>query len=103
MLQLTLSATYGEYEFEWLKKYGSVYRIKGLFGEDRLVIADTAALQCMLNREHFALGPSLGNAGRLQYGAGSVWLVQERDHKRIRIPLNAGFTAVAVRSYIPIF
>ncbi|KAK7007996.1 cytochrome P450 [Favolaschia claudopus] len=103
VLQLTLSKNYGEYEFQWLKKYGSAYRIKGFFGEDRLMVSDTAALQYMLNREHFVLGPSFGNAGRLTYSTGSVWLVEERDHKRVRTPLNAGFTAAAVRSYIPIF
>ncbi|KAK7065004.1 cytochrome P450 [Favolaschia claudopus] len=102
MLQLTLSPTYGEYEFEWLKKYGSVYRIKGLFGEDRLMISDTAALQRMVNREHFTLGPTLRNANRLVHNAGAVLLVEERDHKRLRAPLNAGFTAAAVRSYLPI-
>ncbi|KAK7007998.1 cytochrome P450, partial [Favolaschia claudopus] len=103
MLQLTLSPTYGDYEFEWLKKYGSVYRIKGLFGEDRLMISDTAALQRMVNREHFTLGPTLGNANRLVHNAGAVLLAEERDHKRLRAPLNAGFTAAAVRSYLPIF
>ncbi|KAK7064998.1 cytochrome P450 [Favolaschia claudopus] len=103
MLQLTLSATYGEYEFEWLKKYGSVYRIKGLFGEDHLMISDTAALQRMVNREYFKLGPSIGNASRLIYNPNAVLLVEEREHKRVRTPLNAGFTAAAVRSYIPIF
>ncbi|KAK7065006.1 cytochrome P450 [Favolaschia claudopus] len=102
MLQLTLSQHYGEYEFEWLKKYGSVYRIKGFFGEDRLMVSDTAALQYMLNREHFVLGPSFGNAARLTYNNRNAFIT-ERDHKRVRTPLNAGFTAAAVRSYIPIF
>ncbi|KAK6988679.1 hypothetical protein R3P38DRAFT_3228654 [Favolaschia claudopus] len=104
MLQLTLTPTYGEYEFEWLKKYGAVYRFKGCFGEDRLMISDPAALHTLLSREQFALGPGMGNGGRLIYNAGCTWLTDsEKDHQRLRTALNEGFTVAAVRSYIPIF
>ncbi|KAJ7230141.1 hypothetical protein GGX14DRAFT_692049, partial [Mycena pura] len=32
MLQLLLSPQYGDYEFQWGKVYGPVYRIKGCLG-----------------------------------------------------------------------
>jgi hypothetical protein len=32
MLQLMLPGQYGDYEFQWLKHFGSVYRVKSCFG-----------------------------------------------------------------------
>ncbi|KAJ7635205.1 hypothetical protein FB45DRAFT_743650, partial [Roridomyces roridus] len=49
MLQLLLSYRYGDYEFRWQKLYGALYRVKGCFGEDRLVVSDPMALQFMVN------------------------------------------------------
>ncbi|KAK7008395.1 cytochrome P450 [Favolaschia claudopus] len=84
---------YGEYEFKWLRKYGAVYRVKGCFGEDRLMISDPAALQVILNgRQYYKMGPSPRQFGAL-----------EEEHKRLRTALNSGFSAPAVRTYMPIF
>ncbi|KAJ7265819.1 hypothetical protein C8J57DRAFT_1330635 [Mycena rebaudengoi] len=47
------------YEFAWRKLYGPVYRIKGCFGQDRLMVSDPMALQCILNSQDFELGPLL--------------------------------------------
>jgi hypothetical protein len=32
MLQLQFAENYGDYEFQWLKQYGPMYRVKGCFG-----------------------------------------------------------------------
>ncbi|KAK7045291.1 cytochrome P450 [Favolaschia claudopus] len=104
MLQLLTTPIYGEYEFKWLRKYGSVYRVKGCFGEDRLMISDPAALQVILNgRQYYTMAPGFENSVQLIYDPGSAILCKEEEHKRLRGALNNGFTATAVRTYLPIF
>ncbi|KAF7356161.1 Cytochrome P450 [Mycena venus] len=103
MLQLYLSPTYGDYEFDWQRIYGPFYRIKGCFGQDKLMISDPVSLQYILNSRHFKFGPSMENAIHLLYGIDSIMGVNEEDHKRIRAALSVGFTAAAVRDYIPVF
>ncbi|KAJ7310834.1 hypothetical protein DFH08DRAFT_718578 [Mycena albidolilacea] len=61
MLQLMLPPTYGHYEFDWQKLYGPAYRLKGCFGQDRLMFSDPVSLQSILNSSHFAFGPTLEN------------------------------------------
>ncbi|KAK7045253.1 cytochrome P450 [Favolaschia claudopus] len=103
-LQILTTPIYGEYEFKWLRKYGSVYRVKGCFGEDRLMISDPAALQVILNgRQYYKMGPSLDNTAHLIYNKDCLWLCKEEEHKRLRTALNSGFSAPAVRTYMPIF
>ncbi|KAJ7854375.1 cytochrome P450 [Mycena leptocephala] len=97
MLQLMLSPAYGDHEFKWLKTHGPVYRLKGCFGEDRLMVADPRALQSILNSPHFALSPTLQSMVGLVFGDG------RETHKRLRNEFNMGFTAARVRSYHPIF
>ena len=36
MLQLLLSPQYGDYEFNWQKMYGPIYRLKGCLGVSTL-------------------------------------------------------------------
>ncbi|KAJ7085203.1 cytochrome P450 [Mycena belliarum] len=104
MLQLLLSPQYGDYEFEWLKIYGSVYRIKGCFGQDRLMVADPAGLQYLINSPHFVQGPVLENVVNLLYGEKSVLGIKAgAAHRRVKAALNVGFTAGAVRGYQPVF
>ncbi|KAK6980934.1 cytochrome P450 [Favolaschia claudopus] len=103
MRELILTPTYGEYEFEWLRKYGAVYRIKACFGETRIMVSDPAAMQFILMSGHFGTGPTLENGARLLYADGSVFRAKEEEHKRLRAVLNAGFSAGAVRKYLPIF
>ncbi|KAK7002331.1 cytochrome P450 [Favolaschia claudopus] len=104
LLQLRLPLQMGDYEFTWLKKFGSVYRIKGSFGEDRLMVADPAALQHILNSGAFGeLGPALDAAAYAFFGKNSVMVQTGHEHSRLRAGLNPGFTAAAVRRYQPIF
>ncbi|KAJ7843789.1 cytochrome P450, partial [Mycena olivaceomarginata] len=102
-MQQLLLPPYGRYEFDWQKTYGPVYRVKGCFGQDRLMISDPVALQYILNSPQFKIGPGLFNLVVLLYGKGNIACVSEQDHKRIRAALNIGFTAGAIRNYIPIF
>ncbi|KAJ7886866.1 cytochrome P450 [Mycena olivaceomarginata] len=103
MLQLLLPPQYGDYEFIWQKLYGPVYRLKGCFGQDRLMISDPLALQYMVNSPHFAHGPILENGMNLMFDENCVMAVKGETHKRFRAALNIGFTAAAVRNYQPVF
>lgn len=102
-LQLFAAPVYGEHEFNWQRIYGPVYRTKGCFGQDRLMISDPVSLQYILNSPHFGFGPNSENSIHLLYGTKSMMCVDDEDHKRIRAALNVGFTAAAVRTYLPVF
>ncbi|KAJ7766107.1 cytochrome P450 [Mycena metata] len=101
-LQLLLPTQYGDYEFRWLKSYGPVYRLKNCFG-DRLMVADPAALNCIVNSPHFKPSPMQENMFEILFGRESLSCVSVQEHKALRAALNVGFSAVAVRSYQSIF
>ncbi|KAF8209814.1 cytochrome P450 [Mycena galopus ATCC 62051] len=87
----------------WQKLYGPVYRLKGCFGQDRLMISDPLALKCMVNSPHFDHGPILENGINSMFDENCVSAVKGETHKRFRAALNIGFTATAVRNYQPVF
>ncbi|KAJ7870890.1 cytochrome P450 [Mycena leptocephala] len=103
MRQLLLSPQYGAHEFQWLNEYGSVYSVKGCFGQDRLMVADPVALQYVLNSPKFCRAPITDNIVFLLFGEKSVFTARGNEHRRLRSALNVGFTAAAVRSYQPVF
>ncbi|KAK7002333.1 cytochrome P450 [Favolaschia claudopus] len=103
MLQLILPPQHGDYEYSWLNIYGSVYRFKGCFGNDRLMVADPTALKHIVNSPDFVFGPTLDILVQCLFGERSVMAREGTDHQRLRAGLNPGFTAAAVRSYQPIF
>ncbi|KAJ7051710.1 cytochrome P450 [Mycena amicta] len=92
---------FGAFETVWNKTYGAVYRFKGSFGRDRLMVSDPTALQFIFNSD------DLQNAPAIQ--ALITWLFTEagvgtrKDHRHLRAALNVGFTSAMVRNYQPIF
>ncbi|KAJ7016106.1 cytochrome P450 [Mycena alexandri] len=115
-LQLILPTRYGEHEFGWQQSYGAVYRLKDCFGvrsvellssglipsqQDRLMVADPAALHYIVNSPHFKFSPMLENLAYLLYGPKKSCFCSctVEEHKSLRAALNVGFTAAAVRSY----
>ncbi|KAJ7304883.1 cytochrome P450 [Mycena albidolilacea] len=98
-----LSSPYGAHEFRWLDVYGSVYTLKGCFGQDRLMVADPLTLQYILNSPKFGRAPILDNTANLLFGERSVITASGSEHRRLRSALNMGFTAAAVRGYEPVF
>ncbi|KAJ7732225.1 cytochrome P450 [Mycena maculata] len=118
-LELFLPSEYGDYEFKWQKVYGSLYRFKGCFGEDRLMVSDPLALKYLFNSPHVEHAPHWRNMFRMLYGEKSVLVSRGmlsscclyatlnklvaigQAHKRLRGALNSAFTAVAVREYQP--
>ncbi|KAJ7605197.1 cytochrome P450 [Roridomyces roridus] len=103
LIDLLLPSTYGLHEFAWTKLFGAVYRIKGCFGQDRLVISDPVALQHITNSPNFQLGPVLAVMRSWLYAHGAVITRHGEQHTRLRGALNVGFTASAVRRYRPVF
>ncbi|KAJ7508464.1 cytochrome P450 [Mycena galericulata] len=103
MLQLVFPRIYGEFEFGWQKKYGSVYKIKGLFGEDRLMISDPVALQHIINNRSVIHAPSKLQMGKLVFGERSVYCAEGEDHRRLRAALSPGFSPNTIRGFLPIF
>ncbi|KAJ7255092.1 cytochrome P450 [Mycena haematopus] len=101
-LQLVFSPEYGDHEFFWQKAFGPIYRLKGCFGEDSLMISDPVALQHIINSPHFEHGPLLENVIDMLFGKKSLVATRGEAHKRLRGALNMGFTATAVRSYQPV-
>ncbi|KAJ6554167.1 cytochrome P450 [Mycena capillaripes] len=103
MRELCLSPQYGDHEFSWQKLYGAVYRLKGCFGQDRLMVSDPGALQYILNSPIFCKAPVLEGLTHLLFGGKSVIAARGDEHRRLRSALNVGFTAAAVRNYEPVF
>ncbi|KAJ7917477.1 cytochrome P450 [Mycena leptocephala] len=108
MIQLVLAENYGDDEFGWHKQYGPVYRVKGCFGEDRLVVSDPQASKYILNNPAIIHSPN--NAGL------SPWCSAKRaslasmpprllgeNHRRLRAAMNAGFSGNGVRNFLPVF
>ncbi|KAJ7194666.1 cytochrome P450 [Mycena pura] len=103
LLQLVFPRIYGEFEFEWQKTYGPVYRIKGVFGEDRLMVSDPVALQRITNDRSFIRVASQRKMGQLVFGEGSVFCIEGEQHRRLRAALSPAFSPAVVRSFSPIF
>ncbi|KAJ7248932.1 cytochrome P450 [Mycena rebaudengoi] len=103
MLQLHLPATWGEFEFPWQRQYGPLYRIKGCFREDRLVVSDPRALQYILSGALFARPPGIQNSVKALVGEGNVMVLRGEPHRRARSALNPVFSASAVRKLLPLF
>ncbi|KAF7327115.1 Cytochrome P450 [Mycena kentingensis (nom. inval.)] len=102
MLQVQLPPVYGDYEFKWQEQFGFLYRFKGCFGQNRIMLSDPVALAYVLNSPAFVHGPTLDNILHILYGPRSVVAQRGEVHKRFRSVLNDGFTASAVRGYEPI-
>ncbi|KAJ7635237.1 cytochrome P450 [Roridomyces roridus] len=100
MLQLLIPYQYGDHEFGWQKIYGALYRIKGCFGEDRLIISDPVALQFIVTNLHkFEHSPMLTHFLGLVYDKKSIVSVRGDEHRRLRAAFNPGFSAAGVRGY----
>ncbi|KAJ6453814.1 cytochrome P450 [Mycena sanguinolenta] len=72
MLQLVFPPEYGDHEFVWQKAFGPVYRVKGCFGEDSLMISDPVAIQYIVTTLHFEHGPVLENVINMLFGKKSL-------------------------------
>ncbi|OBZ79102.1 Protein LUTEIN DEFICIENT 5, chloroplastic [Grifola frondosa] len=93
----------GEHEFAWQERFGGVYRIKGLLGQDRLMISDPKALQYIYqNVDKNWLKPiARRELGRMFLGRGIAWSEAE-DHKRHRKIMTPAFGNIESRGMMPV-
>ncbi|KAJ7798910.1 cytochrome P450 [Mycena olivaceomarginata] len=94
MQQLLLTGRYGDHEFRWQKMFGPVYRLKGCFGQDRLMVADPLALQTILNSPLFVRTGIFDILMRLLFGEQSVICIKGRfrhgDIARPKLSVDVG-------------
>ncbi|KAJ7833627.1 cytochrome P450 [Mycena olivaceomarginata] len=103
MLQLLCADSYGDYEFRWQQQYGAVYRVKGCFGEDRLVVSDLEAFRNIINNPSFDYSPARRKIGNVTMTSYNVACVVGEEHRRIRADMGPGFSGQGVRNFLPIF
>ncbi|KAJ6571321.1 cytochrome P450 [Mycena capillaripes] len=93
----------GEAEFKWQARFGHVFRLKGIFGTERLVVSDPKALHHVYHN-----GYNIQKQGfrteltTLMTGPGLASASGE-THRRQRRINSPAFGTGEARSYIPIF
>ncbi|TFK56441.1 cytochrome P450 [Heliocybe sulcata] len=94
----------GECEFQWQERFGAAYRMKGLFGADRLVLADPKALQYMYQSAGTQfLKPTIRREiSRMYIGRGIAW-AEGQDHIRQRKVMAPAFGNIESRGMMPLF
>ncbi|KAF5375503.1 hypothetical protein D9615_009187 [Tricholomella constricta] len=93
-----------EVELQWQAKFGDIVRIKGLFGEDRLLISDPKALQYIFQTSgyNFPKQPERREISRIVSGKGILWADGD-IHKRHRKVMLPGFSGPEAKAYLPVF
>ncbi|KAF9268780.1 cytochrome P450 [Marasmius fiardii PR-910] len=91
-------------DFKWQERYGGVVRIKGAFGEDRLMVSDPKAMQYIFHTSGYGFlkWPERTEISRVLMGRGLLWADGE-THKRQRKAMLPGFGTPESKSFIPIF
>ncbi|KAK0199554.1 cytochrome P450 [Desarmillaria ectypa] len=96
---------FGDLETKWRREYGTVYRIRGCFGQHLLVVSDPKALEHIFHTSrpypktsdtNFILGLILG-------GTGGLIVAQKDDHRRQRKIMNPAFSPANLRNFQVIF
>ncbi|KAF7289934.1 Cytochrome P450 [Mycena indigotica] len=102
LLEIILEVPYGILEFQWQKQFGPVYRTKGCFGENRLMISDPTTLKHILsNPGKYMKSPQQQLINETGLGSGSLLFVEGEMHRRIRGVMNPAFSAASIRELSP--
>ncbi|KAF8995462.1 cytochrome P450 [Cyathus striatus] len=91
-------------DFKYQRLYGDIVRLKGPFGEDRLLISDPKALQYIFHTSGYGFlkWPERTEISRILMGRGLLWADGE-IHKRQRKVMLPGFGAPESKAFVPIF
>ncbi|KAG6812535.1 hypothetical protein H0H92_002304 [Tricholoma furcatifolium] len=91
-------------DFKYQREFGDVVRVKGAFGEDRLLISDPKALQYIFHTSGYGFlkWPERTEISRVLMGRGLLWADGD-IHKRQRKVMLPGFGAPESKAFIPIF
>ncbi|EIM79122.1 cytochrome P450 [Stereum hirsutum FP-91666 SS1] len=94
----------GTFDFKWQEQFGGVFRIRGPFGDDRLMVSDPKTLHYMFHTSGYDIikQPERKELSRLLTGKGLIWA--EGDvHRRQRKVMNPAFGPAEARAFFPIF
>ncbi|KAK7031127.1 hypothetical protein VNI00_013735 [Paramarasmius palmivorus] len=96
--------TVGSKILQWMREYGSTFRIKTIFNEDTLIVTDPKALQYILHKSsyHFPKAPDMEFTFTRLFGEG-VLSVQGTQHQRQRKILNPAFSTAQIKPFDGIF
>ncbi|KAM5532813.1 hypothetical protein V8D89_013532 [Ganoderma adspersum] len=102
--QMNRQMEVGELDEKWVQEYGTVWRLKGIMGDDDLMVADPKALQHIFHKSgyHFPKSAVARQITREIAGEGILYAM-DRDHARIRKIMNPAFTAGQLKSFLPLF
>jgi len=94
----------GDLEFQWARKYGPTWMVKGCLGEEVLWTADPRALQYVFHTSgyRFSKGTTANETTRLFTGE-SILTADSVDHQRHRKIMNPAFGAAQLRTFLPVF
>ncbi|KIO10415.1 hypothetical protein M404DRAFT_129975 [Pisolithus tinctorius Marx 270] len=93
----------GEADFHWRNLYGDVIRVKGILGEDQLMVADPKALSRIFAPASYLFEkPHERRALSLTVNGRSVLWAEGETHKRQRKILNPGFGGPESRAFFAI-
>ncbi|KAJ7770481.1 cytochrome P450 [Mycena metata] len=99
---IILEVPYGVYEFQWQKMYGMLYRTRGCFGENRLMISDPGTLKhILMHPATYMKSPQQQLINSTGLGLGSLLFVEGDTHRRIRAVMNPAFSAASIRALSP--
>ncbi|KAJ6571721.1 cytochrome P450 [Mycena capillaripes] len=102
LLEIIIEVPYGVHEFQWQKTYGMLYRTKGCFGENRLMISDPNTLKHILSHPAtYMKSPQQQLINSTGLGQGSLLFVEGDAHRRIRAVMNPAFSASSIRALSP--
>ncbi|KAJ3761819.1 cytochrome P450 [Lentinula raphanica] len=94
----------GAPDFKWKQHFGDIVRIKGPFGEDRLVVSDPKAMQYIFQTAGYGFlkWPERTEISRVLMGRGLLW-ADGTIHKRQRKAMLPGFGTPESKAFVPIF
>ncbi|KAJ3749248.1 cytochrome P450 [Lentinula detonsa] len=94
----------GAPDFKWKQQFGDIVRIKGPFGEDRLVVSDPKAMQYIFQTAGYGFlkWPERTEISRVLMGRGLLW-ADDAIHRRQRKAMLPGFGAPESKAFVPIF
>ncbi|RDX43906.1 cytochrome P450 [Lentinus brumalis] len=120
--QLFQQSETGSLDFQWMRQYGSTWRVRTYFGTEQLMTADPKALQHILQRSSYSYPKriDMNTLTLLQLGPGILWAECKRHcilsmlrvltgvmagsmHQRHRKVMNPAFSAQQLRTFIPLF
>ncbi|PIL24888.1 cytochrome P450 [Ganoderma sinense ZZ0214-1] len=94
----------GDLDGQWVREYGTVWRTKGIMGEDELVVADPKALQHIFHKSGYRFPKSaIARQITREIAGEGILYAMDRDHSRIRKIMNPAFTASQLKSFLPLF